>query len=87
MLTPTYRDETLGFTIDYLGVKVSSTSKSLLEGLLTQDPEKRLGQTKTGRSSSRAVRDITKHNFFESIRFSKLEAGQLESPFEPRVSN
>ena len=80
------KEETLAFQIDYLGCKVSNTSKSLLEGLLTQDPEERLGQTLSGRSSSRSVRDITKHEFFESIKFSKLEDGEIESPFEPRVS-
>lgn len=79
------KEETLAFQIDYLGCKVSATSKSLLEGLLTQDPEERLGQTLSGRSSSRSVRDITKHEFFESIKFSKLEDGEIESPFEPRV--
>lgn len=79
------KEETLAFQIDYLGCKVSPTSKSLLEGLLTQDPEERLGQTLSGRSSSRSVRDITKHEFFESIKFSKLEDGEIESPFEPRV--
>ena len=80
------RDETLAFNIDFLGCKVSDTSKSILEGLLTQDPADRLGQTVSGRSTSRAVRDIMKHKFFSDIRFSKLEAGKLESPFEPRVS-
>ena len=80
------KEETLNFDIRNIGKKISDTSMSLLKKLLTQQQEDRLGQTFTGRSPRKAVIDLKSHDFFRSIDFEELEDGNLESPFEPRVS-
>ncbi|KAG2438878.1 hypothetical protein HYH02_010676 [Chlamydomonas schloesseri] len=59
---------------------LSTDSQSLLKGLLTRDPAKRLG---AGPDGSAAVK---RHAFFKSINWVKLEARQIESKFKPTVS-
>lgn len=46
--------------------------------LLTKDPHKRLG--------FRGASEIKSHPFFSSINWRRLEAGKIEAPFVPDVS-
>lgn len=55
---------------------MSEEAQSLLEGLLTRDPEERLG----GEA-------IKKHPFFAKIDWKKLEAKEIEAPWKPPVNN
>jgi hypothetical protein len=50
---------------------------SLLEGLLTKDPSKRLGQN--------VEDDLKQHPFFASINWQKLLAKEMEPPFVPKL--
>jgi p70 ribosomal S6 kinase len=58
---------------------LSSDALSLLKGLLTRDPAKRLGSGPNGSSAVKA------HPFFKGINWTKLEARELESKFKPSV--
>jgi len=60
---------------------VSAEAKSLLEGLLTREVEKRLG---SGPEGGKAVKN---HPFFKEIDFEKLEKKEIEAPFKPKVRN
>jgi serum/glucocorticoid-regulated kinase 2 len=55
---------------------MSDDARSLLEGLLTRDPAKRLG--------GEAIR---KHPFFKGLDWEKLEARDIEAPWKPPVKN
>lgn len=59
---------------------LSVDAQSLLKGLLTRDPAKRLG---AGPHGSEAVK---RHPWFKSINWAKLEARQIESKFKPTVT-
>lgn len=49
--------------------------------LLTKDPKQRLGCLADGAAGVKA------HSFFKNINFKRLEAGIVEPPFVPDVSN
>lgn len=56
---------------------LSHTVRSLFSGLLERDPEKRFG----GRQGD----NIRLHPFFADISWEKLEKGEIEPPFKPKV--
>jgi serum/glucocorticoid-regulated kinase 2 len=60
---------------------LSEQAQSLFEGLLTRDPEKRLGSGATG------AQDIKAHAFFSGMDWKKLEARELDPPFKPSVKS
>jgi serine/threonine protein kinase len=60
---------------------ISAEAQSLLEGLLTRDPEKRLG------SGSEGTNEVKRHSFFKDIDWSKLEKKEIEAPFKPKVKD
>jgi len=58
---------------------ISDSAKSLLEGLLTRDPEKRLG--------SNGGHEVKVHPWFADIDWEKLVRKEIEPPFKPKVKN
>jgi serine/threonine protein kinase len=58
---------------------VSADAQSLLEGLLTREPEKRLGSGVDGTSN------IKSHSFFGGIDWERLLKREIEPPFKPKV--
>lgn len=58
---------------------ISTDAQSLIKALLTKDPAKRLG---SGPQGSEAIK---KHSFFKSINWTKLEKGEIKSPFKPKI--
>merc|ERR1712146_327475 len=58
---------------------MSEDAQSLITGLLTRDPNQRLGHGDSGSA------DIRAHPFFASIDFTALEARQLTPPFVPDI--
>jgi len=58
---------------------VSKEAQSMLTGLLTRDPQKRLG---SGENGSDLVR---KQSFFSGIDWSKLDRKEYDAPFKPSV--
>jgi len=60
---------------------VSPDAQSILEGLLTRDPEKRLG------SKDKQASDVMSHPFFKSINWTKLNNKEIEPSFKPKVKN
>ena len=60
---------------------MSSDAQSFIKGLLTKDPAKRLG---SGPQGSEAIK---KHPFFRSINWAKLEKGEVQSPFKPKIQS
>jgi serine/threonine protein kinase len=60
---------------------LSSNSKNLLRGLLTKDPNKRLG------SGPRDADEIKPHNFFASIDWDKLSRGEVTPPWKPKITS
>jgi len=58
---------------------ISDNAKSLLEGLLTRDPEKRLG--------SNGGAEVKNHVWFADIDWDKLIRKEIEPPFKPKVKN
>lgn len=58
---------------------VSSEAQSLLDGLLTRDPTKRLGTSDAA--------EIKKHPFFRSIDWDKLFKKEVEPTFKPKVKS
>lgn len=69
---------TLTFPSD---VTLSAEAKSLLEGLLTRDPTKRLG------SEDKMASDIRRHPFFKHIDWDQLYRKEIEAPFKPKVNS
>jgi serine/threonine protein kinase len=59
---------------------VSCYAKRVLQGLLTKDPEKRLGSGKTDAT------EIKCHIFFEEIDWDKLARGEILPPWRPEIS-
>jgi len=57
----------------------SPEAKSLIEGLLTRDPNKRLG------SGVADAEEIKKHPFFRSLDWKKLYNKQVDPPFKPHL--
>jgi len=58
---------------------VSKEAQSLLVGLLTRDPAKRLG------SGERGAEAVKGHTFFAGIDWAKLERKEYDAPFKPNV--
>lgn len=58
---------------------ISDNAKSLLEGLLTRDPEKRLG--------SNGGAEVKNHVWFADIDWDKLVRKEIEPPFKPKVKS
>jgi serum/glucocorticoid-regulated kinase 2 len=62
------------------GEEIGSQARSILTGLLTRDPSKRLGV--------RGAEEIKKHPFFENhIDFNKLSQKKIHPPFKPSVAS
>lgn len=59
---------------------VSSNAKNLLRGLLTKDPNKRLG------SGPKDADEIKPHQFFASIDWDKLSRGEVTPPWKPKIT-
>lgn len=60
---------------------IGNDAQSFIKGLLTKDPAKRLG---SGPQGSEAIK---KHPFFKSINWSRLEKGEITSPFKPTIQS
>lgn len=58
---------------------LSTSAQSLLKGLLTRDPKKRLGG---GPDGSKAVLE---HAFFRPINWDRLKRHEIPSPFKPTI--
>ena len=50
-------------------------ARSMLKGLLSKDPRKRLGRN--------GIEEIIQHSWFDSIDFGLLEVGDIDPPFVP----
>lgn len=59
---------------------ISPTAKSLLEGLLEKDPEKRLG-------SKMGAQEIKNHSWFQDIEWEKYLKKEVKAPLVPVVKN
>ena len=59
---------------------LSRPAVSLLKGLLTKDPTRRLG------SGPNDDQDIRRHEFFASINWEKLFHGEVAPPWRPKIS-
>jgi len=60
---------------------ISKDARSLLTGLLTRDPDKRLGFGPSG------AKEIMAHPFFKGVNWNALLARQIPSPFTPQIAN
>ncbi|KAG1661087.1 hypothetical protein FOA52_012076 [Chlamydomonas sp. UWO 241] len=60
---------------------LSTNALTLLKGLLTRDPDKRLGCGE-GPAGSDAIK---RHPFFKNINWARLERREIESTFKPKV--
>jgi len=69
---------TLTFPSD---VEISPEAKSLLGGLLTRDPTKRLG------TEDKNASDLKRHPFFKDIDWDTLYKKEIEAPFRPKVNS
>ncbi|KTW26197.1 hypothetical protein T552_03089 [Pneumocystis carinii B80] len=58
---------------------IDKEARSLLAGLLTRNPEKRLGNL--------GAAEIKSHPFFSSIDWKKLYTKKIQPPFKPNVEN
>jgi len=58
---------------------ISDNAKSLLEGLLTRDPEKRLG--------TNGGTEVKHHPWFGDIDWDKLVRKEIDPPFKPKVKS
>jgi len=59
---------------------LSPNAKTLLKGLLTKDPKKRLG------SGPDDALHIQQHQFFATVDWKKLQDGEIESPWTPQIN-
>lgn len=57
----------------------SKECKSLLNGLLEKEPEKRLG--------TNGIDEIKNHPFFKSLNWKNLELKKVNPPFTPNVKD
>ena len=57
--------------------KVSDDAKDLISKLLEKDPGIRLGR--------KGLKEISKHPFFNSIKFDSIRKKKIKSPFKPKV--
>ena len=60
---------------------LSPNAKGVLRGLLTKDPQKRLG------SGPGDADDIQRHVFFTSIDWEKLMRGEIAPPWKPQIAS
>jgi len=60
---------------------LSASAQSILRGLLTRDPTKRLGSGPTDAD------EIRNHSFFLEINWNKLARGEVTPPFVPKIKN
>ena len=60
---------------------LSPNAKGLLRGLLTKDPERRLG------SGPGDAQDIQRHIFFSPVDWEKLMRGEIAPPWKPQIAN
>ncbi|KAG1664163.1 hypothetical protein FOA52_012244 [Chlamydomonas sp. UWO 241] len=60
---------------------LSSPALSLLKGLFTRDPAKRLGCGPNGPD------EIKRHPFFKAVNWAKLERREIPSSFKPKVDS
>ncbi|KAI7879890.1 Pkinase-domain-containing protein [Lichtheimia hyalospora FSU 10163] len=58
---------------------ISPEAKDLLQGLLTPDPEKRLGH--------HSIDDIKSHPFFQGLDFNQVLKRNIDPPFRPEISS
>lgn len=58
---------------------ISDNAKSLLEGLLTRDPEERLG--------AKGGTEVKHHPWFNDIDWDKLLKKEIDPPFKPKVKS
>lgn len=63
----------------HLTAYLSSSSQSLLKGLLTREASKRLGYGAKGSA------EIKAHPFFKGINWAALEQRRVPSPFKPTL--
>lgn len=61
--------------------KFSEEAKSLCQQLLAKSPTVRLG----GKAGRCGAYHIKQHDFFQAIKWRRLEAGMIEAPFIPDV--
>ncbi|TFK40836.1 kinase-like domain-containing protein [Crucibulum laeve] len=61
------------------GDEFRSEARSILTGLLTRDPSRRLGV--------HGAEEIKKHPFFKHIDFTKLAQKKIQPPFKPSVAS
>jgi len=61
--------------------KIPPEAASLIQGLVTKDPIKRLGNLKGGED------DILNHPWFSSIDFDKLRHKEIKAPYVPKIKN
>jgi serine/threonine protein kinase len=59
---------------------LSTNAKSILRGLLTKNPDKRLG------SGPNDADDIKRHPFFSSINWDRLMRGEVKPPWTPQIA-
>jgi len=59
---------------------MSASAKSILTGLLSKDPAKRLG------SGPSDVQELKEHQFFQAIDWRALEEKRITPPFKPAVN-
>ena len=60
---------------------IGKNARSILNGLLNRQPEKRLGYGETG------AEDVMAHPFFAGVKWDDLRARKVRSPFTPTVSS
>ena len=59
---------------------IGSEARSILTGLLSRDPSKRLGVN--------GAEEIKRHPFFDKhVDFAKLLAKKIQPPFKPKVAS
>lgn len=61
--------------------RLSEVAKSLLSGLLTKDPSKRLG------GGLGDAEEVKKHQFFDPISFQDLYDKKIPTPFKPEIKD
>ncbi|EDV19626.1 uncharacterized protein TRIADDRAFT_51134 [Trichoplax adhaerens] len=61
--------------------RISERARSLLGGLLTKDPKKRLG------GGVRDAEEVTEHEFFEEINWQDLYDRKISPPFKPHIKS